>query len=354
MGTPVIDFTFSSLAASAISRSGRGVVALVLRDLTDITFTMREYKAITDVVSTEWTPANLQYINDAFLGTPSKVIVLRGSTADLNYNSQFGVLATKKWNYLAIPSVSSTDAALVATWLKTQRDMNKQTFKVVLPNVIGDHEGIINFATSGIVVGANTYAATDYTARIAGILAGLSLDRSATFYVLNEIDSIPTLAIDVANTAIDAGKLILISDGEKVKIARGVNSFTTTTPSKGKDWSKIKVIEGHDLVQEDVSTTFYDNYVGKSLNSFDNQVLFLTSVNAYLRSIQGTVLDPNTDNSVSVDVEAQRLAWESIGKDTTDLTDQQIKELSFESNVFVTGKMKFLDAVEDLAFKISV
>lgn len=353
MGLPEINITFSSLSASAISRSGRGVVTLILRDDTDITFTVKEYKVVTDVKSTEWTSENLQYIKDAFLGTPSKVIVVRGDVADINYNAELATSATKKFNYLAIPGIVTADVTTVASWLKTQRDNNKKTYKVVLPNHTGNHEGIINFATDGIVVGSNTYSASQYTARIAGILAGISLDRSVTFYVLPEVDSVPEMSVEDSNTAIDAGKLILILD-TTIKIGRGVNSLTTTTTSKGADWKKIKVIEGHDLVQEDIRTTFNDKYIGQSLNSFDNQVLFFTAVNAYLRGLQGTVLNPNADNSVGVDVESQRLAWEGIGTDTTELTDQQIKEMSFESEVFVAGKMRFLDSIEDLAFKISV
>lgn len=354
MGLPEINIEFSSLAASAIKRSGRGVVALILRDDTNETITVKEYRTVTEVESADWTVANLQYIKDALLGSPSKVIVVRGDTADVDYNAQLGTLATKKFNYLAVPGILTTDAAAVATWLKSQRDSNKKTYKAVLPNVAGDHEGIINFATSDIVVGSNTFTASQYCARIAGILAGLSLERSATFYVLDEVTSVPMLLFSEANTAIDAGKLILISDNGKIKIARGVNSFVTPTPSKGIDWKKIKIIEGHDLVLEDVVTTFNEKYIGQYLNSYDNQVLFFTAINQYLRSLQGTVVNPNTDNTVGVDVESQRVAWEETGRDVSELTDQQIKEEPFESTVFMSGNLRFLDAVEDLNFKISV
>jgi hypothetical protein len=352
MGLPTIDITFSSLAVSAIQRSQRGIVALILRDGTDISFTAKEYNNVSEVDSTDWTATNLQYIKDAFLGTPSKVIVLRGDTADLDYNAELTTLASKKWNYLAVPGIASADVSAIATWLKTERDTNKKTFKAVLPNHVGDHEGIINFATDGIVVNGVTFSTAAYTARIAGILAGLSLTRSATYYVLSEVESIT--GSSNPNADIDAGKLILINDGEKIKVARGVNSLTTTTTSKGADFKKIKVIEGHDLVYDDLKSTFENDYIGKVNNSYDNQVLFLTSVNAYLRSIEGDVLDPRGNNTVSVDVEAQRNAHEAVGTDTSTWDDQRVKETSFQSKVFVSGNFKFLDAVEDLQMKVSV
>jgi hypothetical protein len=352
LGLPEISITFSSLAVSAIQRSQRGIVALILKDDTDNSFNTKEYRNVTEINEADWTPTNLDYIKKAFLGAPSKIIVERMDTIATDYSAALTRLASKRWNYLAIPGIASGDVQTVATQVKTWRDTDKKTFKAVLPNSVSDYEGIINFVTEGIVVGSTTYSASQYTARIAGILAGLSLQRSATFYVLSEVESI-TESTD-PDADIDAGKLILINDGEKIKIGRGVNSLTTTTTDKGADFKKIKIIEGHDLVQEDITRTFNDEYAGKVNNSYDNQVLLITAINAYLKGLQGDVLDPAADNAVGVDVEAQRLAWEGIGTDTSEWDDQKVKETSFQSKVFLAGRLKFLDAVEDMVLKIQV
>lgn len=351
MGLPEIDIKFTSLAVSAITRSQRGVVALILRDDTQTTDTLYSYNDVSEVESENWDATNLQYIKDAFLGNPSKVIVLRGATTDLDYNNQLAVLAGKKFNWLAVPGISAEDVTDIESWIKSQRE-NKKTFKAVLPNSASDHEAIVNFATEGIVVGENTYSASQYTARIAGILAGLSLDRSSTYFELTEVDDITESADPDAD--IDAGKLILIKQDEKIKIGRGVNSLTTTTPEKSAVFKKIKIIEGMDLIQEDISRTFNDEYVGKVNNSYDNQVLFITAVNAYLAGLEGTVLDPSNDNLVEVDVAAQALAWESVGTDTSEMTEQEIKEMTFESNVYLRGNLKFLDAMEDISIAITL
>lgn len=350
MGLPEVNITFSSLAVTAVQRSQRGIVALILKDDTGA-FTSREYRAVTEIQAADWSAANKAFIEQAFLGTPSRVIVERLPANAANYLAALTRLAVKRWNYLAIPCIVTADVAAVATQIKTWRDVNKKTFKAVLPNHVGDHIGIINFATSGIKVGANTYSASDYTARIAGILAGLPLTRSATYFVLPEVEAITESADP--NSDIDAGKLILINDGAKIKIGRGINSLTTLY-GKGTDWKKIKIIEGHDLIQEDITTTFNDNYVGQVVNSYDNQVLFLTAVNAYMRSLQGDVLDPAADNTVTVDIEAQRQAWNSIGTNTSAWDDENVKSTAFQSTVFIAGSFKFLDAVEDLTFRIAV
>lgn len=351
MGLPTLDFEFKSKAVSAVQRSQRGIVALILKDDTG-TFDTKEYKSITEIVAADWTAKNLDYLNKTFLSAPFKVIVERLDADALNYNDALTRLKSKKWNYLAIPGIATADVAAVGTWIKTERDTNKNTYKAVLPKSVSDHEGVINFTTEGIVVGATTYSAAEYTCRIASILASLPFTRSATYYVLPEVEAI-TEHVD-PDASIDDGELILINDSQKIKIGRGVNSLTTLSVDKSADFKKIKIVEGMDLIKEDIKTTFNDEYVGKVNNEYVNQALFLSSVNTYLKTIQGDILDPAADNRVDVDVEAQRSAWEGTGLDTTDLTDQQIKEKSFQSKVFVAGSAKFLDSMEDLDFNISM
>jgi len=352
MGLPEITITFSSLASSAIARSQRGVVALILKDDTG-DFDEKVYNSVSDIDSEDWTETNLQHIKDAFLGIPSKVIVERLDANASDYSDALDILASKRWNYLAVPGIITADATTVATWIKTQRSTNKKTFKAVLPAGTTDHddEGIIEFATSGIKVGNSTYTASQYTARIAGILAGLPLTRSATYFVLSEVDAITEST--TPDDDIDDGKLILINDGEKVKIGRGVNSLQTITSPKNVDWKKIKIIESHDLIQDDITNTFNDQYVGKVNNDYDNQAIFIAAINLYLSKLQGDVLDPYGTNTVNVDVVAQRAAWEAAGTDTSTWSDQTVKETAYKSNVFLGGNVKFLDAMEDLVMAIT-
>lgn len=356
MGLPEINIEFKTKAVTAVKRSALGTVTLILKDDTAINALTEPtiiYKSIDEVESSHWTTQNKDYIDKVFMGTPSKVIIEVLPSSDTDYNAATQRAANKKWNYLAIPGISIADATNIATWIKTQRDVNKKTFKAVLPNIEADHEGIINFTTEGIEVGTTIYSASDYTARIAGILAGLPFTRSSTYYVLPEVDVI-TESI-VPNADIDEGKLILINDGENIKIGRGVNSLTTTTVTKGEDYKKIKILEVMDMIRDDIRDTFEDQYIGKVPNTYDNQVLFFTSVNAYFKELSGDeILDTSFENKAEVNVEAQRLAWESIGTDTTDWDEQKVKNMSFKSKVFAAGKIKIVDAMEDMDFQIAI
>lgn len=121
-----------------------------------------------------------------------------------------------------------------------------------MPTYKADHEGIINFTTDNIkTIDDKVFSNAEYCARITGMLAGLSLARSSIYFVMTDIVSADT-PVD-PNERINLGELIIIFDSEKYKIGRGVNSFVSFTTEKGEDFGKIKIVEGRDLYQDDIS-----------------------------------------------------------------------------------------------------
>lgn len=353
MGLPQINIRFQTLAVTAIARSARGIVSLILKDSTNDTFNTKIYTDVTQIDPLDWTAANLDYLQKTFLGAPIKVIVERDDADAVDYNASLTRLINKKWNYLAIPGILPAEVDTISTWLKLRRDTDKKTFKAVLPNSTSDHEGIINFTTDTILVGAVTYTTAEYCVRIAGLLAGLPFTRSSTYYVLPEVESINETA--TPDDDIDAGQLILVNDGEHIKIGRGMNSLTSTTVAKGAKFKKIKILEAVDLMRDDIRDTFDLDYVGQVNNFYDNKVLFLTAVNAYFKGLQSDeVLDSNFTALAEIDLDAQELFLQSTGLDTSKLTAAQIKEYNTGSKVFVRASGSPLDAMEDLDFSMLI
>lgn len=353
LGLPQINIEFYGKAVSAVARSARGIVALILKD-DKPTVKSQVITSIDELVATDWTEDNLKYIKQTLKGVPSKIIVEVIAADSTDFTEGLKRLANKRFNYLAIPSITTAQTEEVATWIKEKRK-NKKSFKSVLPNTKADCEGVINFTANGIKVGEDIYTTAEYTARIAGILAGLPFTRSSTYYVLDEIDEIIE-PVD-PDAAIDNGELILINDGESIKIGRGVNSLVTTTTTKTEDFKSIRVMEVMDMIQDDIRITFNDHYTGKVNNIYDNQVLFITSVNSYFKGLAtfpNEILDPNATNKADINVTAQRLAWEAIGTDTSTWDDQVVKKTSFKKNVFLAGKIKIVDTMEDLDFNIFI
>ncbi|MEE1046233.1 MAG: phage tail sheath C-terminal domain-containing protein, partial [Clostridia bacterium] len=261
-------------------------------------------------------------------------------------------LKNKQWYYLTVPDITDEEKETVLEYIKEQRTQYHKTFKAVLPNCAAGVEGIVNFTTDNIKVGTKTYGTSEFCPRIAGILAGLPLNRSATYYVLPEVESITES--ETPDEDVDNGKLILINDGTKIKIARGVNSLTEFTNEKGQDFSKIKIVEAIDMIRDDIRTTFEDEFVGKVENSYDNKIVFIAAINKYFKDLASRgVLYDQFDNKAEIDIEATR-EWLSQTKDVSAWEDEQIKTANTGTNVFVKANIQIQDAIEDLHFGIYI
>lgn len=351
MGLPEILIDFKTKAETAVKRSTNGIVAIVLADDTQIENSQISYSYTTsdDYDKSHWSAENLKLLNLVFKGSPKRVLVERIGTTD-GYDDVLKRLKHKKWNYLTIPGLQENDVQEIAEWIISQRDA-KRTFKAVLPKCATNHEGIINFSTEGIICGTDSYSTAQYCARIAGLLAGLSMTESATYQILDDVTNITESL--TPNEDIDAGKLILINDGVNIKIARGVNSLHIFDSDKTEDMKKIKIIEGMDLMRDDIRTTFEENYIGIN-NSYDNKIMFVAAINQYFDSLarQG-VLYAEAENVAEIDVAAQR-EWLAGKYDVSELSDDQIKQAKTGSYIFITANITFCDAIEDLNFSINM
>lgn len=371
MGLPEFILNFNEKAKTATKRAERGIVAVILADSTktdtgDAKYSAYNYTSENDIVSSHWTAENLGYLKQIFLRSPKRVLVQRITPpeigSDATYKTALEILKHKMWNYLVIPGINieASDSENISSvkdvcnWIKTMRS-DKKRFKAVLPctaaGVAADYEGIIDFATENITVGAKTYTAAQYCPRIAGILATVPLSESGTYEILSEISSITESS--TPDNDIDSGKLILINDGEEFKIGRAVNSLTTITGTgKTEDWKKIKIVDAMDFIFDDIKTVFETNYMGTA-NSYDNKQLFVAAVNDYLEDLASQeILDPEGNNTVAVDIEKQREWLTTQGKNTVDMTDDEIKKAKTGSYIFVSGTLSFLDAIEDLEFSL--
>lgn len=350
MGLPKILIDFKTLAETIITRSERGIVAVILKDNSNTTQTYTFSKE-SEIVKSHFTASNLAFLSLIFMGGPSKVIVERVQTSG-DISDALERLKNKQWYYLTVPGLADGETDTVVEYIKEQRNKYHKTFKAVLPSVAADYEGIINFATDNIKVGAKTYTTAEFCCRIAGILAGLPLNRSATYYTLPEVESITES--ETPDADVDNGKLILINDGTKIKIARGVNSLTTFTDDKSSDFAKIKILEAVDMIRDDIRTTFEDEFVGKVENSYDNKIVFIAAVNKYFKDLANRgVLYDKFDNKAEIDIDATR-EWLSKTRDVSSWDDEKVKTANTGTNVFVRANIQIQDAIEDLNFNIYI
>lgn len=419
-GLPKVIINFRTQSTTAIARSARGIMVMILKNETTNTSNYYRITDTSDIPSTGLTDSNVDLIKKALLGTPLRVLVytlpldsvtvgaptaeagageatVSGGGADLDSLDAGGgstvsggasdgtvtetklaqadilkKITTVKWNYICNPTGNARDQEDLASWVKAQRNNKRKTFKAVVANVAADHYGIVNFTTGNIRVvnpeytdallaadGDESkvtvpqylkYTAAQYTARIGGILAGLSLDRSATYYELSEVVDCDTYEDIDGN--INNGELCLFDeqDGNGVKIARACNSLHTFTTDVGQDFRYIKIIEAIDLIQDDIRDTFKEEYVGKVNNDYNHKMLFIAAIGVYFRGLKGNVLDnsQSAENWVDIDEPAQKDYIILHGDKAEDMTVQQIREYNTGTNVYLTGRITPVNAMEDL------
>ena len=400
-GLPQVIIDFKTKSVSAIARSARGIGVMILNNETTNTSNFYKINDVTDIPDTGLTERNVMLIKKALLGTPLRLLVYTlpnkdvkvSGTASAAHDMESGAsssttetllnqadilkkLVTVKWNYICHPTGTTQDQEDLATWVKGQRSLKRKTFKAVVANFDADDKGVINFTTGGIqcvnpaytdalsAAGGDaskvntettpeylTFTATEYTARIMGILAGLALDRSATYYQLTEVDSCDTY--DDIDDAISKGQLVLIDeqDGDGVKIGRACNSLHTFTTDVGEDFRYIKIVEAVDMITDDIRDTFKHSYVGKVINDYDHKMLLISAILVYFRGLEGNVLDASESavNTVDIDEDAQKDYITLHGLDKPEnLSVQQIREYNTGTHVYLTGRVTPVNAMEDL------
>lgn len=355
MGLPQIIITFQSKAQTLIQRSERGIVAVILQDDTEGAEVFAIYNSLADIEFTKMSAKNYQYMKLIFEGAPAKVIAVTVPTSS-TISDGLKKLANYKFNYLTIPSADQESTSLVTSWIKEQNTAKHKTFKAVLSGAAADHENIINFTTTDIVSSITgedvKLSGFEYAARIAGILAGLSLERSVTYYEMTDIISCTTS--DDPDAKIDAGELIIIFDGDKYKIARGVNSMTTTSENKGDDLKKIRIIEIRDMIYDDIYSTIEEKYIGKVINDYDGKQNVIAAIINYFKSIEGVALDRNHENTCSISFDKQKAYIESKGMSTDKMSESEILMANTGSSIFLEGSIKIVDTMEDFDLSIAM
>jgi hypothetical protein len=356
---PNIDIIFNQLATSLITRSQRGYAILIVRDITKTTFDYKEYNLLTDVSSSDFTATNYQYISDIFAFAPYKVCVVRiDTTVDTIADALTVLTGNVKTGWVTIADGATADFTALASWTKSQEGLKKYYKAVTYKATTTDCKHIVNFYNDSVIFNdaRTTQTGEKYCPSLIGILASCNISRASTNFVCSNL----TRVVEVAdnNVAVGAGKFILINDVDIVKIGEGVNSLQTTNGTTlTEDMKYIDIVEAMDLIYDDIFTTF-KTYQGSYKNKYENQVLLISAINGYFKSLTQAgvdVLDSEYNNAVNVDVETQRAAWIAIGKtEAATWTDAKVKLATFKRNVFLASNVKILGAMENLQLVINM
>ena len=355
IGLPKLKIAFEAAAQAVSNRAKKGYVGVIVRDA--------KAQGLHNLISSTMIPGELgeenrAYLQDAFKGSdrgrPSLVyaLVIAPSTEEgvntASLNQGLGLLESVSLDYLAaMPDAAEEELDIVDAWVRRQR-AEYRTVKLVRPAGDGGGDmGIISLGEPDLKVENEPVSPARFCARLAGVLAGIPMGMSATYAPLPEVTEVTARSKEEQTAAIDSGLLILLHDGQKAKIARGVNSLTEIPPEGNEDWRKIKVVEAMDLITYYLRTTVDDEYRGKYPNTYDNKQVLVSEISAWFQELEARgVLNPG-ESFCEIDYARQLDYLRGKGVDVSALTEQQALEYQTGSWVFLRCGGRVLDAMED-------
>ena len=284
---------FLTNAPLSITVGDRGIVAL-LQEVSK--GTKGEMYRITALDQSEWpegvTAEDKLLANEALKGAQTVLVYNLGADHVAgDVEDALEVLQTEVFNVLSYPydgDGSATIKSAIQTWVEAMRDDEGVKIQAVLANHDADSEAIIN-VTQGVMLADETeLTPAQTTAWVAGITAGANINQSNTGrkYV-GAIDVVPRMTKTEMETAIENGEFIFkVDSAQNVTAVYDINSLTSITPEKGKQFTKNRLIRTIDGINNDITTIFESNYVGKVNNNDDGRSLLRATLIEYFNELQ--------------------------------------------------------------------
>ena len=176
--------------------------------------------------------------------------------------------------------------------------------------------------------------------------------------IFNEVIDCDKYDLDENDEKVNNGEFFIWYDGTKYKMSRAVNSLVTTTQGKQEGYQTIKIVDIMDMIYDDIRTTAQDSYIGKYANTYDNKCLLITAITGYLKELEGEGLLQANYSVVELDTEAIKNYQLQNGLYTkdelADMSDDEINQLDTKKKVFLKGKIKIIDAMEDIELPFDI
>jgi len=236
------------------------------------------------------------------------------------------------FNVFAQPAIKldEEDVQKIVAWAKSSANEGKKPFMYVLgaqkdtweermteKSAVQEEGGV--FLMTGGSLGKKSYAPYQYASFVAGMIAGTPLNESVTYRQVSLSDVDIRLKNSEIEEGLEAGGLILVHDGDSVRVEQGLTS----------NGDKIRKVAGRYTIATDLEKTARKNWVGRITNNEPGRLAILGLVEAYLNTL------------ASADV----------------LTDIVVRESTLfeskEDKFFVDIEYTELDSMERIFFTIS-
>lgn len=288
-----------------------------------------------------------RYLKQLFKGGCQKVTLIEYKTEMADIKDVIdGLLTDFDW-------IMSTDEGIQSD-IKTYA-IEKKKFAMVY-NIQADSINVCSVINPSAVLKNDDDTTTDLTGLelvpiVGGVACGCPYNMSITYKTFDELSSV------TQPETYKLGQLTLYPEEEGIRLANACNTLQTLNSNLTEDMKSLTIAEGMRRVVTDITKAFRTGYKGRYKNSYDNQCLFYAAVNyGYIKELEDLgILDPNYDNKIYTDVEAQRNAWLAVGKtEAENWNEDEVCKYTYKNMIFATLDVKFLDAIEGIKLTVEM
>lgn len=236
------------------------------------------------------------------LGDASASAMSGGNSGTSVTNSEFlealAMLETQEWSML-VPSdtTSSTTQRAVRAYVARLRDEGRKVVAVMGGQSVegmssgdlateftamkskatsantGNHEGVV-MVFPGIVdeVTGDYLSGAQSAARVAGMIGLAGYASSITKHPTGATEVTARLTNADIKMGLQAGLCILTTTAGNAVVESGINTLTTFTQTKNRDFRKIRVVRALDAVAETINTALSTSVIGYVNNDVDGQL----------------------------------------------------------------------------------
>lgn len=216
---------------------------------------------------------------------------VEGNVTPAVYTSIRDVFGSRPFNVFVYPDeVPAEERKATQLWCKDNREDEGKHFMTVFGGSLEDDldpavgnkrstdladEYAVNLIT-GVEIGGTAYSSARYAPYIAGLIAGTGINKSITYTPVMAADVVKRLKNSEINASLQKGSLVLVHDGEKVKVEQGLVT--------GK--KKIRAMRARQAISTDIPKAAAEAYIGRLDNNADGQAALISAVKAYLERLE--------------------------------------------------------------------
>lgn len=307
MGLPIIDITFKHLSSTAIERSARGIVALILRDTANLIADVTEEIEIPDSLSVE----NKTLVKEVLKGNvyaPSKVVIYALST-DENISKALDYFENQQFNIICMPQATEEETTAIENFIVRMEKIIKYKVNGIVRNKASNNYQILNHTASDLTLNGVSVTDKMAIARFAGLIEGTPLNQSITFAV-TEYDSVEIQTKEEIDARIKNGEIVYVKEMGKIRVGRGVTSMTTSDKDIGNAFKNFQTVRICNLIHNDLRKVIVEKYIGKVPNTYLNKCNLIVEIEEYLKDLQTEQLIEQI-SYVGVDIKSQKKLFKS-------------------------------------------